>query len=148
VKDIGGTLSCLVAFVIAVAFFVTLTRKGQGAHRRHNHAHASIIWRTGRNGCPAANEIIVDNIDDVDAAELGHYVHYSSMRTFQHLGRGRWKWTFSYMGDKRATVGESEDLYGEPYHISHMKGAAEAINMFLEDHINPAKDRDAERSTK
>jgi hypothetical protein len=128
------------AFVIVVAFFFSITRKGQGAHRRHNHAYAQVVYH---GDC--SNEIIIHNVDDVDAAELGHYVHYSSMRTFQRLGGGRWKWTFSYMGDKRVTVGESEGLYGDPRHIAHMQGAAEAINMFCEEHLNPAKDRDGEK---
>lgn len=113
----AGEIGIVAVLLIVVLFFVVKSFGGYKAHRRHEHAFAGIV--PGPH-----NQIAVFNLDDVDVAELGHNWNYSNNIGRTNLGDGTWVYTFQDEADEE-----------------EMRMTEANLNSFLDQVINPAKDR-------
>ena len=118
----GGGISGFLGGVTILAFAWVLTpHEFSGGHRRHNHAHATQLDEY---------RIQVDNLDDVDMQEFSQYL-MSSMKIKERTHQGG-TWIFHF---QRQGVRDDE-------HPMYMRNAVKDMNVFLNQVINPGKDKD------
>lgn len=140
--DLANSGGIIVGALVVAVITVSIIRNfgGYHGHRRKSHAAARILWD---GDC--ASEIEITNLDDMDVSELSHDVNWSSLAARINMRGGRWVWKFNYMGDRRYYGRTANEQYAmemsDPVHQMNMRDTLNYINSYLEQVINPMKDR-------
>lgn len=122
---VGGTQNIITGLIVGIVF-IALGHEIQphdgAAFRRKAHAHAQIISDT---------QIQINNLDDVDVSTLDRW-HVSMLKVRTRMGNGTWVWEFDKPMGPMGTQSEQE---------MYMREAVDSINTYIDNYINPAKDK-------
>ena len=115
---------------------VVISKMPHKAHRIKEHAYARLLWKKTPAGVPYTNQIEINNLDSGNVAQMhsDSNLHWSSLCGRTNKGSGKWVWEFAAMGISQYDPTDS-------VHIGYMYDAEDRINSYLEQIINPIKDR-------